>query len=282
MAPGHDARRARHAHHRAQPRSEVGRCQGGGGGGLDLRAGLAADLRGLRRWRELRNRAHERGILEPAHARAGAGPGGRPVPGSLRVVAPGRGAAARGAEERRGWRRSEAGAPLVPGVAGGPAADHGRCRSVVHRGLPPGPPGLGGRPAGGAAIHLPETPDRLEVVPGQHRRPMGAPPRAGGQESDLGQRGVRLQAALRAPVFRRVGIAPPVPPGRGRIRRHAAGRGGVLPRQHQDGGIPVADRAGSGGRGALACAGDAGRGARRRRRSARCRPSTMPCGMRLP
>ena len=97
LAGGGDARRARHADHGPQPRPQIRRGPGGGSGGLGLRAGLPADLRGLRRQGQLRHRAHERRFLQPPAARPGAGAGGRGDAGSFRLVAAGRGTAARGA-----------------------------------------------------------------------------------------------------------------------------------------------------------------------------------------
>ena len=143
-------------------------------------------------------------------------------------------------------RRREAGAALVPGVAGRGTVAAGGSRPVVYRGLPAGPPGLVARPAVGTTRNIEEGPHRCAAAPGTHRGSLGARAPGGGQGIDAGQRGFRLRTALRTPVLRGLGAAAPVPAGRRRVGRSGAGRRGVLPRQHKDGRVPVADRPGSG------------------------------------
>ena len=76
------------AHYGPQPRRETGGQPPCHSGRLDTRAGIPANDERIQQQRQERNRAHERGLCEPAPCRTGAGQGAqeRPLARSLSVV----------------------------------------------------------------------------------------------------------------------------------------------------------------------------------------------------
>ena len=131
---------------------------------------------GLRRQGKLRYRTHERWVVQPPDARPGAGPGGRPVARSVDLVAAGCAAIALRPPNRQRMRTPRDSTPLVRGLAGRPSTGRRRSRSVVHRSVPAGPPGLVGGQAAGAPRSVQKEPHRVLESAGKHRRSLGPRP----------------------------------------------------------------------------------------------------------